>query len=151
VIDKKSSIFIEGAKNRPSTTQRKEVTKMKISRMTMLILAALAVAVLVVAPTVGAVEKAAKPAVSAAPAASMSKMAQEEVTATGTIVEAKNAEGKVNGCMLEQADGQSMMLSEGGKGMELSEMIGKKVKVVGTLEEAKGIKTITATEFEEIE
>jgi hypothetical protein len=44
-----------------------------------------------------------------------------------------------------------MMLSEGGKGMELSEMIGKKVKVVGTLEEAKGIKTITATEFEEIE
>jgi hypothetical protein len=123
---------------------------MKISRMTMLILAALAVAVLVVAPTVGAAEKAAKPAASAAPATSMSKMAQDEVTATGTIVEAKNAEGKVNGCMLEQADGQSMMLSEGGKGMELSEMIGKRVKVVGTLEEAKGIKTITATEFEEI-
>ena len=75
----------------------------------MLILAALAVAVFVVAPTVGAAEKAAKPEATAAPAASM---AQEEVTATGTIVEAKNAEGKVSGCMLEQADGQSMMLSE---------------------------------------
>ena len=119
---------------------------MKTTRMTMLILAALAVAVFVVAPTVGAAEKAAKPAASAAPAASMS----EEVTATGTIVEAKNAEGKVSGCMLEQADGQSMMLSEGGKGMELGKMIGKKVKVVGTLEEAKGVKTITATDFEEI-
>jgi uncharacterized Zn finger protein len=30
-------------------------------------------------------------------------------------------------------------------------LIGEKVKVVGTLAEAKGVKTITATEFEEIE
>ena len=117
---------------------------MKITRMTMLILAALVVTLLVVAPTVGAAEKAAKPS------ATEASMAQEVVTATGTIVEAKNAEGKASGCMLEQADGQRMMLSEDGKGMKLGKMIGKKVKVVGTLEEAKGVKTITATEFEEI-
>ncbi len=123
---------------------------MKTSRMTMLILAVLAVTVFVVVPTVGAAEKMAKPAASAVPEASMSKMAQQEVTATGTIVETKNAEGKVSGCMLEQADGQSMMLSEGGKGMELGKMVGKKVKVVGTLEEVKGVKTITPIEFEEI-
>jgi predicted porin len=123
---------------------------MKTTRMTMLILAALAVTVLVVAPTVGAVEKAAKPAATAAPAASVSKMAREEVTVMGTIVETKNAEGKVSGCMLEQADGQSMRLSNQGMGMKLGKMVGKKVKVVGTLEEAKGVKTITATEFKEI-
>ena len=150
MIDRKSSIFITGCEKSPLTNTTKGIPKMKTKRMTMLILAALTVAVFVVAPAVGAAEKAAKPAATGAPAASMSKMAQEEVTATGTIVEAKNAEGKVSGCMLEQADGQSMMLSESGKGMELSEMIGKKVKVVGTLEEAKGVKTITATDFEEI-
>ena len=43
-----------------------------------------------------------------------------------------------------------MMLSDQGRGMELGKMVGKKVKVVGTLEEDKGVKTITANEFEEI-
>lgn len=34
--------------------------------------------------------------------------------------------------------------------MELEKRVGKKVKVMGTLEEAKGHKAITATKIEEI-
>lgn len=124
---------------------------MKITHKIMLIMAVLAAVLFVLVPVAGAADKTAKPAVSAAPAASQTEMAQEEISVTGTVVETKDKDGKISGCMLEEANGQSMMLSNDAKGMELQKMAGKKVKVMGTLQESMGKKTITVTEFEAIE
>jgi hypothetical protein len=124
---------------------------MKITHKIMLIMAVLAAVLFVLVPVAGAADKTAKPAVSAAPAASQTEMAQEEITVSGTVVETKDKDGKISGCMLEEANGQSMMLSNDAKGMELQKMAGKKVKVMGTLQESMGKKTITVTEFEALE
>jgi hypothetical protein len=124
---------------------------MKTTPKIMLIMAALAAVLFVLVPVAGAADKTATPAVSAEPAASQTQMAQEEITVTGTVVETKDKDGKVSGCMLEEANGQSMMLSNDGRGMELQEMVGEKVKVMGTLQESMGKKTITVTEFETVE
>ena len=124
---------------------------MKTTHKIMLIMAVLAAVLFVLVPVAGAADKTAKPAVSAAPAASQTEMAQEEISVTGTVVETKDKDGKISGCMLEEANGQSMMLSNDAKGMELQKMAGKKVKVMGTLQESMGKKTITVTEFEAIE
>ena len=124
---------------------------MKTTHKIMLIMAVLAAVLFVLVPVAGAADKTAKPAVSAAPAASQTEMAPEEITVTGTVVETKDKDGKISGCMLEEANGQSMMLSNDAKGMELQKMAGKKVKVMGTLQESMGKKTITVTEFEAIE
>jgi hypothetical protein len=123
---------------------------MKTTNKIMLIMAALAAVLFVLVPAAGAADKAPQPAVSAAPAANQTEMAPEEITVTGTVVETKDKDGKISGCMLEEANGQSMMLSNDGKGMELQKMVGEKVKVMGTLQESMGKKTITVTEFEAI-
>lgn len=121
---------------------------MKTTKKMMLIVAALAVAVFVLVPAAGAADKTATPAVSGAPAAGQTQMAPEEIAVTGTVVAVKDKDGKISGCVLEEANGQSMMLSNEGKGMELQKMVGEKVKVMGTLQESMGKKTITVTEFE---
>jgi outer membrane usher protein FimD/PapC len=64
-----------------------------------------------------------------------------EVTITGTISE----EGIV------ADDGQVYAVAENEKGEEMMELVDKKVKATGTVEEQDGKKVITVTAFEVIE
>lgn len=64
-----------------------------------------------------------------------------EVTITGTISE----EGIV------ADDGQVYGVAENEKGQEMMELVAKKVKATGTVEEREGKKVITVTTFEVIE
>jgi len=64
-----------------------------------------------------------------------------EVTITGTISE----EGIV------ADDGQVYAVAENEKGQEMKELVAKKVKATGTVEESEGKKVITVTAFEVIE
>jgi opacity protein-like surface antigen len=99
------------------------------------------------------------PAPAASPKAKMApeakaksaKMARTQMTVSGTIVANKNKAGKITGFALKEDDGQDIMLSKHGKGMELRKMVGKKVEAKGTLEESKGKKWITVKEFKEIQ
>ena len=64
-----------------------------------------------------------------------------EVTITGTISE----EGIV------ADDGQVYEVADNEKGQEVMELVAKKVKATGTVEESEGKKVITVTAFEVIE
>jgi len=64
-----------------------------------------------------------------------------EVTITGKISE----EGIV------ADDGEVYAVAENDKGQEIMELVDKKVKATGTVEEKEGKKTITVTDFEVIE
>jgi len=126
----------------------------------MWIMAALAAVLLLLVPTAYAAEKPMAPA-PAAPAQSMEKaapaatsqpqMVQGKTTLMGTIVAQKNAKGKIIGYALKEDNGEQLMLSKHGKGKALHKMVGKRVEAVGTLEESKGQKIITVTEFKEIQ
>jgi hypothetical protein len=75
------------------------------------------------------------------------KMSQTPMTVNGTIVANKNKAGKIISFALKEDNGQDIMLSKHGKGMELRKMVGKKVEAVGTVQESKGKKWITVKEF----
>jgi len=64
-----------------------------------------------------------------------------EVTITGTISQ--------EGILAD--DGQVYAVAENDKGNELMELVDKKVKATGTVEEREGKKVITVTAFEVIE
>jgi hypothetical protein len=66
----------------------------------------------------------------------------EEIQITGTV----NAENQ-----LVDESGQAFNLADTEEGMEVKALVGKKVQVIGTLEEAEGQKTVTVTDYEIME
>jgi hypothetical protein len=58
---------------------------------------------------------------------------------TGTIEQGDN------GLVLQAADGEYILA-----GQDLSDMVGKKIKVTGTIEDSDAGKTLTVTSFEEV-
>lgn len=114
-------------------------------------LAALVVAMLGLwAPALRAAE-AAKPAADAKPAApAPAKVAAPaETTVTGDVVVMKDAAGALHRITIKTDLGKVVVtLDDVGK--KLADMLGKKVKVTGTIEEKNGQKTMTATRFEEV-
>jgi len=69
----------------------------------------------------------------------------------GTIITNKNEKGKITSYGLQEDNGESLILSQHGSGMELRRMVGKKIEATGTVYEKKGEKTIIVNEFKKIE
>lgn len=86
-----------------------------------------------------------------APSESGSQLVQEQTKVMGRIIANKDETGKIVGYFLQEAGGLSAAVSSQGKGEELQNLVGKRVEVIGTLEESQGDRTITVTEFKEIE
>ena len=87
----------------------------------------------------------------AKPAMKQAAMKQAPMTVTGTIIANKNKKGKIVSYTLQEDNGQSLMLSKHGKGMELRKMVGDKIEATGTVQESKGAKMITVQAFKKIE
>ena len=89
------------------------------------------------------------------PAAGKTEMApaskHQSMTFTGMIVANKNKKGKIVSYGLHEDNGQELMLSKHGKGMELRKMVGSKIEATGTVQESKSGKWITVEEFKKIE
>ena len=73
------------------------------------------------------------------------------LTATGAMAEDQTITGKIE----KDANGKIILSAEDGenyavKGQDLSGMVGKTVKVTGTLEEGMGEKSITVSSMEEV-
>jgi hypothetical protein len=73
------------------------------------------------------------------------------INVVGTIVANKDEKGKITSYGLQEENGQAMVLSQHGSGMELRRMVGKKIEATGTVYENKGEKTIIVNEFKKIE
>ena len=113
-----------------------------------LILATITLFVLALIPSAYAAGK----AKSATAAEKMQQTAkQPPVTVVGTIIANKNKKGKIISYAVKEENGQTLMLSKSGKGMELRKMVGAKIEATGTVAESKGIKHIMVKEFKKIE
>lgn len=73
------------------------------------------------------------------------------INIVGTIIANKNEKGKITGYGLQEENGQALVLSQHGSGMELRRMVGKKIEATGTVFENKGEKTIIVNEFRKLE
>ncbi len=69
-------------------------------------------------------------------------VAADEIVIMGTVNEEN---------MLVNESGEAFIVAETDQGMEVVAMVGKKVQVTGTVEEADGKKTVTITEYEVME
>ncbi|MGD8251444.1 MAG: hypothetical protein PVH30_13250 [Desulfobacterales bacterium] len=69
-------------------------------------------------------------------------IAADEVVIMGTVNEEN---------LLVNESGEAFILAETDEGIEVKSMVGKKVQVTGTVEEADGQKTVTITEYEVME
>ena len=89
----------------------------------------------------------------AKPAAAMTQpqAAPAPVKMMGTIIANKNEKGKITSYGLQEDNGQSLIISQHGSGMELRRMVGKKIEATGTIYESKGEKTIIVNSFKKIE
>jgi len=76
---------------------------------------------------------------------------QAPVTVIGTIIANKNKKGKIISYAVKEENGQTLMLSKSGKGMELRKMVGAKIEATGTVAESKGVKRIMVKEFKKME
>ena len=113
------------------------------NKTSILILAAVALFVLALIPSAYATGK----AKTAAAAEKMQPAAkQPPVTVIGTIIANKNKKGKIISYAVKDENGQTLMLSKSGKGMELRKMVGAKIEATGTVAESKGIKHIMVKE-----
>lgn len=101
-------------------------------------------------PAAYAAEQSAKPMTTTKMATPAMKMKPASMTVTGTIIANKNKKGKIISYALQEENGQTMMLSKHGKGMQLRKMVGNKVEATGTVSEAKHGKLIIVKEFKEI-
>lgn len=118
---------------------------MKTNKMTILIIAAFAAVFLLLIPMTYAGEE------PMAPSANQPQLAPEQIKVMGKIITHTDESGTILGYFLLDAGGQSVAVSSQGKGEQLQNMVGKRVEVIGTLEESQGNRAITVTEFKEIE
>jgi len=121
-----------------------------VKKTSIIIVTVLSLVLLALAPATYAAEQGKKSMPTTEMAQPAMKAKPMAVKLTGTIIANKNKKGKIISYALQEENGQTMMLSKHGKGMQLRKMVGGKIEATGTVYEAKHGKIITVKEFKEI-
>ena len=122
---------------------------MKTKPMWVLLLTALLLTVALSVPALASEQK--EEASGSSAAMTQQQSAPMPIKIMGTITANKNEKGKIVSYGLMEDNGQSLVISQHGSGMELRRMVGQKIEATGTLYEDKGEKTIIVNEFKKIE